>query len=72
MIMEAYSAIATGQDPGLTPEQLNACDANRDGTIDSRDASLVLEFYSYTAVGRYKNNPDGWKEFMRDRESGVI
>ena len=72
MILAAYSAIATGEDPGLTPEQLDACDANRDGKIDSKDASIVMEFYSFTAVGRYKNNPDGWKEFMHDRESGVI
>ena len=72
MILAAYTAIATGEDPGLTPEQLDACDANRDGQINSIDASLVLEFYSLTAVGRYKNSPDGWKEFMEDKENGVI
>ena len=72
MILAAYSAISTGQDPGLTDEQLDACDANRDGSIDARDASLVLTFYSLCSVGRYENTPTGWEEFMRDKQNGVI
>lgn len=72
MILAAYSAISTGEDPGLTEEQLDACDANRDGLIDARDASLVLEFYSLISVGRYDGSPASWNEYMNDRKNGVI
>ncbi|MBR3422698.1 MAG: hypothetical protein IKG98_11675 [Ruminococcus sp.] len=72
MILAAYSAISTGQDPGLTEEQLDACDANRDGHIDARDATLVLTFYSLVSVGRYDGSPESWTEFMNDRKNGVI
>lgn len=72
MIMAAYAAIVVGRDPGLTEEQLDACDANRDGRIDARDASLVLEFYSLTSVGRYDGSPESWTEFMNDKQNGVI
>ncbi|MCR5707251.1 MAG: hypothetical protein K6G82_03170 [Ruminococcus sp.] len=72
MILAAYSAISTGQDPGLTEEQLDACDANRDGRIDARDASLVLEFYSLVSVGRYDGSPASWTEYMNDKKSGGI
>ena len=72
MILAAYSAISTGQDPGLTEEQLDACDANRDGHIDARDATLVLTFYSLVSVGRYDGSPASWVEFMNDRKNGVI
>ncbi len=72
MILAAYSAISTGQDPGLTEEQLDACDANRDGHIDARDATLVLTFYSFVSVGRYDGTPESWTEYMNDRKNGVI
>lgn len=72
MIFAAYSAISTGQDPGLTDEQLDACDADRDGRITSKDASLVLTFYSLVSVGRYDGSPSSWTEYMNDRKNGVI
>lgn len=72
MILAAYSAISTGEDPGLTEEQLDACDANRDGHIDARDATLVLTFYSLVSVGLYDGSPASWTEFMNDRKNGVI
>ena len=72
IIMNTYAALMTGEDPGLTEEQLDACDADRNGAINSSDASLVLEFHSLVLAGRYRSDPEGWKEFMCDRESGVI
>lgn len=69
MILAAYAALMTGNDTGLTDEQIDACDANRDGVVDASDASLVLVYYSLTSTGRYKNTPEGWAEFMRDRAS---
>lgn len=71
-IIAAYTALMTGRDPGLTNEQLDACDADRNGVIDAADASLVLQFYALTMAGRYKPTPEGWKEFMGDRENEVI
>ena len=35
-----------------------------DGVIDSRDASLILTFYSDVLSGKYENSPSGWAEFM--------
>lgn len=63
-ILEAYMAISTGQDPGLTPEQQDAADANRDGLITAEDASLVLKFIADCASGKYSNDASGWTEFM--------
>lgn len=72
MILAAYAALMTGNDTGLTDEQLDACDADRDGVPTPSDSSLVLEYYAMTMVGRYKPTPEGWAEFMRDKDSGVI
>lgn len=72
MILAAYAAMMTGNDTGLTDEQLDACDANRDGAVTPIDSSLVLEYYALTMAGRYKPTPKGWAEYMHDKGNGVI
>lgn len=64
LIMDAYANIATGNPSGLTDEQEDIADCNRDGRIDSTDASLVAAFVSDCEHGKYTNNFDGWNEFM--------
>lgn len=74
MILAAYSAISTGQDPGLTDAQLKACDADMDGKITSADASLVADFYAKLSTGKYTCDNEGWADFLNDkwRNKGVI
>ena len=64
MIMDAYMNLAVGRPSGLTEAQEDLADCNRDGRIDSIDATLVLSFIGDCEDGKYFNNPEGWSEFM--------
>lgn len=64
LIMQAYAHIQAGQPSGLTEEQEDIADCNRNGIIDSTDASLLLKFVSDCESGKYSNNAAGWTEFM--------
>jgi len=66
MVLSAYSNIQVGEPSGLTPEQENLADANRDGFINSIDASLIMSFYAGCATGKYTNNQAGWTIFMTE------
>lgn len=46
-------------------------DANLDGRVNSIDASYVLTFYSEASGGRYTNNPDGWYQYLIDKNINV-
>ena len=46
-----YALYSTGGDPSLTPEQFAADDVNGDGQINSKDASLILAYYTYLSTG---------------------
>ena len=67
-IVSAYSAISTGQDPGLTEEQLKRADADRSGAIEASDASLVMTFYNKLATGSYEGLTliEAWIEFLKE------
>ena len=74
-ILDAAADIAAGEDTGLTPAQLRACDANLDGKINSIDASLVLEFYSLVQEGIFEGDVEGWTEFLnykQEKGKGVV
>lgn len=64
LIWTAYMNIATGEPSGLTDEQEDIADCNRDGRIDSTDVSLAMLFISEVGEGKYVNNAEGWSEFM--------
>lgn len=64
MIMDAYINLAFGRPSGLTEAQEDIADCNRDGRIDSIDASLVLGFIQDCEDGKYFNTADGWSEYM--------
>lgn len=66
MVLTAYTNIQAGEPSGLTPEQENLADANRDGIISSVDASLIMSFYSGCSTGTYTNNQTGWTTFMTE------
>ena len=68
IIQEAYARIIAGEDTGLTPKQLKACDANMDGSIDSADASLVMTFYADATSGKYAGLTvqQAWAEFLTE------
>jgi len=51
MILVAYSALSTNEETGLTPQQLEFADINKDGSIDASDASALLVYYSYASTG---------------------
>ncbi|MDE6849584.1 MAG: hypothetical protein K2J44_09640 [Ruminococcus sp.] len=75
MISVAYSKISTGQDSGLTAEQLRRADANSDGFVDSVDSTLVSGFYAKLATGRYSCTLEDWTEYLNDvlgKRNGVI
>jgi hypothetical protein len=65
-VLRAYSNIQAGEPSGLTPEQEDLADANRDGFINSIDASLIMSFYSGCATDKYTNNQAGWTTFMTE------
>lgn len=46
---------------------VNYPDANRDGMVTATDASTVLQFSSACGVGEYKNDENGWEQFLADR-----
>ena len=65
IILQAAENIAAGKESGLTPEQENLADADRDGAITTADAVLVTEFIAATAAGSYENSAAGWYAFLR-------
>lgn len=74
-ILAAASAIGSGQDPGLTDEQLALCDADMDGEITSMDAALVMQFSAACGAGKYSDSPAGWASYLNDYfhlKGGVI
>lgn len=75
LVLDAYTKLLAGEDPGLTESQLRAADADMDGVITGSDASLVLRFYTAVSSGKYDNTPGGWAEFLNDEQNtdkGVI
>ena len=66
MVLDAYASIQTGQPTGLTPEQENLADCNRDGFIDAADATLISRFVVLCTQGTYENNSEGWTLFMTE------
>ena len=67
MVMEAWSNISSGLPSGLTPEQEDLADADRNGIINGVDASLIFTFYGQCSVGRYTDDQAGWTQFMTER-----
>lgn len=67
MIMTAYTNIMVGDPSGLTAEQENLADCNRDGRITAIDASYVGAFIEACTAGTYTNNSAGWIQYMTDR-----
>lgn len=67
MIMTAYTNIMVGNPSGLTAEQENLADCNRDGRITAIDASYVGGFLTAVSQGTYTNNSAGWIQYMTDR-----
>ena len=60
-------------DPGLTPEQLKACDANMNGYIDAVDSAWVRAFYAKISSS---DNPyrglsleAAWAAYINDRKN---
>lgn len=75
MILNAYTKLLSGVDPGLDERQLRAADADMDGIITGNDATLTLSFYAAVSSGKYDNTPGGWAEFLNDieeKDKGVI
>lgn len=58
---EYYNTVF-GTDP---PNELYP-DVNGDGIVDSRDASLIMTFYSKASSGEYENNAEGFYKFMNE------
>lgn len=75
MILDAVADITAGEDTGLTPAQLRACDANMDGKITAADATLVLNFYAAVQEGKYPGDINGWAAYINayfGMDKGVI
>lgn len=66
LVFAAYMNISTDEPSGLTPEQENLADCNRDGLIDVIDAQLILSYYAGCGSGKYTNNQEGWTAFMSE------
>ena len=66
LVFAAYMNISTDEPSGLTPEQENLADCNRDGLIDVIDAQLILSYYAGCGSGKYTNNQEGWTAFMTE------
>lgn len=64
LILEAYTNIRVGEPSGLTPEQEDIADCNRDGRITSSDATLLAGFLRDVSRGLYSNNSAGWDAYM--------
>jgi hypothetical protein len=67
LIMTAYSNLSRGEPSGLTEEQENLADCNRDGRITAIDASYCGGFINACTQGTYTNNSAGWIQYMTDR-----
>lgn len=75
LILNAYTKLAAGEDPGLDEHQMKAADADMNGKITGSDSALVLKFYTAVSSGKYENDPGGWAEFLNDEKNtdkGVI
>lgn len=75
IILATYAALSADppRDPGLTPEQLKACDANMNGEIDAVDSSWVNAFYAKISSA---DNPyrglsleAAWAAYINDRKN---
>ena len=67
LIMLAYNNLSRGEPSGLTAEQENLADCNRDGRITAVDASYCGGFITACTQGTYTNNSAGWIQYMTDR-----
>ncbi|MCM1008838.1 MAG: dockerin type I domain-containing protein [Ruminococcus flavefaciens] len=75
LILNAYTNIISGKDPGFSERQMQAADADMDGAITGMDSTLVMQFYTAAMSGEYENSPGGWAEFLNDvkeKNKGVI
>lgn len=64
LIIQANSNIVAGLPSGLTEEQEDIADCDRNGLIEALDASLLYGFISDCNRGLYTNNAVGWNEYM--------
>lgn len=64
MILTAVAKMGAGEPSGLTPEQEEMADANRDGVIAADDAMLVQIFANEAGAGNYPDNPNGWGLYL--------
>lgn len=75
LILNAYTKLLSGEDPGLNERQMKAADADMDGAVTGIDATLVMQFYTAAMSGEYENSPGGWAKFLNDvkeKNKGVI
>lgn len=75
LILNAYTNIISGEDPGFSERQMKAADADMDGALTGIDATLVMQFDTAALSGEYENTPSGWAEFLNDvkeKNKGVI
>ena len=63
-ILLAATNIGAGLPSGLTPEQEEKADADRDGMITAVDAALVQEYITACGAGYYTDSPAGWAMFL--------
>ena len=50
-ILSVYAALSTGEEVGLTMEELMLADVNNDGMTDATDSSDVLNYYAFVSTG---------------------
>lgn len=60
MILDAAELQAKLLPTGLTPEQEELADADRDGLITAADALLVQEYAAAVSAGVFADSPDSW------------
>ena len=63
-ILTAAVNTGAGEPTGLTPEQEEKADADRDGMITAMDAALVQEYITACGAGEYVDDPNGWALFL--------
>lgn len=51
-MLAEYAKIQTGTGAEFTAEQESAADVNKDGMIDSSDASKILAYYAMISTGQ--------------------
>ena len=60
VVLIDYSLTSTGKSSALTDAQKSAADIDKDGKIDSSDASFILRFYSYVSTGGTVTDMSKW------------